>query len=325
MPAPLSEQLLGGIRGALPIGTLAFADEVSARTALEDGEVSAVLLFPAEFSRSVMSPGAVEIRFIASQHLSLAETQFTGSLSRQIAASLSVAIAGVRLASANGQFPPGDGAEFALPPGADVSVELLHVAREPAALAATFVMTFATWIAAFVGALLAFLATRAVKGPETILPVSALRSVLPVIVSAIASSSLAIVVAWTTANWPSFIEIWLLVWLATAAITLLIAGLFALFGFFAILLALPAVFYQSALSGTQIPISAAPGWLQNIAEALPFDQLGTGYRTVIIGGPEGAMPVLLLVAVGLIGLGLIWAGTFSHHRADRGGAAAVRS
>ena len=204
-----------------------FADEASARTALEDGEVSAVLLFPAEFSRSVMSPGAVEIRLIASQHLSLAETQFTGSLSRQIAASLSAAIAGVRLASANGQFPPGDGAEFALPPGADVSVEFLHVAREPAALAATFVMTFATWIAAFVGALLAFLATRAVKGPETILPVSALRSVLPVIVSAIASLSLAIVVAWTTANWPSFIEIWLLVWLATAAITLLIAGLFA--------------------------------------------------------------------------------------------------
>ena len=37
------------------------------------------------------------------------------------------------------------------------------------------------------------------------------------------------------------------------------------------------------------------------------------------------MPVLLLVAVGLIGLGLIWAGTFFHHRADRGGAAAVRS
>ncbi len=262
VPAPLSEQLLAGMQAGLPAGTTMFADEAAARTALEEGEVSAILVFPVGFSRQVMAPGAVEMSFIASQHLSLAETQFAGTLSRQLQASLSAAVAGIRLANAISEAPPGGGPGAAPPPGANVSVELLHVAATPAALSAPFVMTFATWIAAFVGALMAFLATRPVKGPETTVPVSGVRTLLPIAVTAIASLALALTVAWTSDNWGALVAIWLFAWLASAALTLLIAGLFAVLGFFAILVALPAVFYQGALSGTQIPIEAAPDWLR---------------------------------------------------------------
>jgi ABC-2 type transport system permease protein len=320
MPAPLSGQLLAGMQAGLPVGTTIFADEAAARAALEDGEVSAILVFPAGFSRQVLAPGSVDVSFVASQHLSLAETQFAGTLSRQLQASLSAAVAEIRLANAAGGAPPGGGPGAARPPAANVTVELLHVAATPAALSAPFVMTFATWIAAFVGALMAFLATRPVKGPETTVPVSGVRTLLPIAVTAIASLALAVTVAWTTGNWSAIVAIWLFAWLASAALTLLIAGLFAVLSFFAILLVLPAVFYQGALSGTQLPIEAAPDWLRNIAEALPFSDLGTGYRSLVIGGPDGSAPIMLLIVTAVIGIALIWTGTWLYHRVSANGA-----
>jgi len=318
MPAPLSQQLLAGIQAGLPVGTAAFADEASARAALGEGEVSAVLVFPAAFSQQVLAQGAVDVSFVASQHLSLGETQLTGTLSRQIQAALSAAIAGIRLANATGAAPPAGAAGPAPPAGANVSVELLYAAGSSAAVSAPFVMTFATWIAAFVGALMAFLATRPVKGPETTVPVSGVRTLLPIAVTAIASLALAVTVAWTTDNWDAIAAIWLFAWLASAALTLLIAGLFAVLGFFAILVALPAVFYQGALSGTQAPVGAAPEWLRSIGEALPFSDLGTGYRSLVVGGPEGSLPILLLLAVAAIGIALIWTGTWLYHRFGAG-------
>lgn len=321
MPAPLSQQLLAGMQAGLPVGTERFADEATARTALDEADISAILVFPAGFSRQVMAPGAVDLSFIASQHLSVAETQLAGTLSRQIQAALSAAIAGIRLANATGGGPSAEGAGPVPPPGANVTVELLHAAGSAAALSAPFVMTFATWIAAFVGALMAFLATRPVKGRETTVPVSGVRTLLPIAVTAVASLALAVTVAWTTGNWDVIVAIWLFAWLASAAVTLLLAGLFAVFGFFAILVALPAVFYQGALSGTQIPIGAAPDWLRSIAEALPFSDLGTGYRTLVIGGPDGSVPILLLIVTAVIGIALIWAGTWLYHRLPTNGAA----
>ena len=322
IPVPLSQQLLAGLRSGLPVGVAPYVDEATARQALDDGEVTAVLVFPAGFSAAVMAGGSVDVRFIAGQHLSVAETQFSSSLAGQIGASLSAAIAGIRLANATGGAPPAAGAGGPPPAGANVDVELLYVAAKPAALSAPFVMTFATWIAAFVGALMGFLATRRVKGPNTVAPVSMVRSLLPIIVSAVASICLAVVVVWTTDNWGSLVSIWLFIWLALASTTLLVAGLFAVLGFFAIIVALPVVFYQSALSGTQIPVAAAPEWLSGIAENLPFSDLGAGYRSLVIGGPEGTLPLLLLFAVAAIGLALIWIGTWIFHRVIGGGASA---
>jgi ABC-2 type transport system permease protein len=323
-PAPVSEQLVAGMQAGLPVGSARYADAAVARTALDDGEISAFLVFPAEFSRQVLSQGSVDVSFVASQHLSLAETQLAGTLSRQLQASLSAAIAGIRLANATGGAPEGGAPGAAAPPpGANVTVEFLYAATTPAALSAPFVMTFATWIAAFVGALMAFLATRPVKGPETTVPVSGVRTILPIAVTGVASLALAVTVAWTTDNWDEIVAIWLFAWLASAALTLLIAGLFAVLSFFAILVVLPAVFYQSALSGTQIPVEAAPDWLRSIADALPFSELGTGYRALVIGGPDGSMPILLLIVTAVIGVALIWAGTWFYHRLSTSGAVAA--
>ncbi len=309
----ISEQLLAGMQEGLPFRMETFADEAAARASLEEGDVSAVLVVPSEFSRGVIGQTVVDVRMIATDHLSLAETQLGRSLSGQVGAALSVAIANVRLAAANGAFPPQPGATPDFGPAAVVSTEVLYAAGRPEALPAPFVMTYATWLAAFVGSLMIFLSTRSVKGPGTLVPVGAVRSVMPLLVPAVASLALAVVVAWTTDNWDAFLQLWLFVWLATSAITLLVVGLFAVFGFFAIVIALPVAFYQSALSGTQAPLGAIPDWLQPIAEALPFADLGAGYRALVIGGPEGSIPIGLMFAVAVAGIALIWLGTWVYH------------
>jgi len=319
---PLSEQLLAGLTGSIPASVRGFDDETTAVDALDDGDVSAVLVVPGGFSAAVMGEEPVRLRFVASQHLSRSEVQFTAGLARQIEGAISSAVAGIRLAAATGAFPPPEGA--ALPgPAAIVETDILHAANNAAAMSAPFVMTFATWLAAMVGALMIFLATRGEKDPAGLRPVGLLRSAIPLAVPALASLALAIVVAWTTDNWGDVFVLWLFVWLATSAIMLLMSGLFAVVGFFALLLAIPAVFYQSALSGTQAPIGATPDWLEAIADVLPFEALGTGYRSLVIGGGDGSLPVLLLLATGVVGLALIWLGTWAHMRlvATRGGAA----
>lgn len=319
----ISDQLLAGMQEGLPFGVEPFADEAAARAALEEGDISAVLVVPPEFSQGVMGQAVVDVRMITTDHLSLAETQLGRSLSGQIGAALSAAIANIRLAAATGAFPPEPGTAPDLRPAAAVSTEVLYAAEQPEALPASFVMIYATWLAAFVGALMIFLSTRAIKGPGTLAPVAAVRSVLPLLVPAVASLALVVVVAWTTDNWEAFVQLWLFVWLATSAITLLIVGLFAVFGFLAILIALPIAFYQSALSGTQAPLGAIPDWLQPIAEALPFADLGAGYRALVIGGPEGSIPIGLMFAVAIAGVALIWLGTWIYHAVLSGRTAPV--
>lgn len=315
MPGPISEQLIAGLDAGLPAGTVRFADEAAAIEALDEGEVSAVLVFPAAFSAEVVAGTPVDLRFLGTQHLSLAETQLSASLARQIEGNMTAAIGGLRQSIAAGAFPPSPGAEPSAPqPVAVVSTELLYAANNPASLSAPFVMTFATWISAFVGALMAFIASRIFKGAHTIVPVGTLRTLLPVAVPAISALCLAVVVAWTTDNWGHLVALWLFVWLAAAAIGLVFAGLFALFGFFALLLALPLVFYQAALSGTQAPAGAIPDWLGSIADAIPFSDIGDGFRALVIGGPDGSQPILLLLAVAAIGAALVWIGTWFHHR-----------
>ena len=88
----------------------------------------------------------------------------------------------------------------------------------------------------------------------------------------------------------------------------LLAGLFALFRMFALILVLPIVFYQGAIGGTQAPVAAAPKWLRNIAEAIPFDAVGEIYRGAIIVG-TGDFPATTILLTAGIGLLLIWLGS----------------
>jgi hypothetical protein len=178
-------------------------------------------------------------------------------------------------------------------------------------------MTFATWLASFVGAMMLFIATRPERGPETMVPVGLVRSVLPILAPALAALALALVVATALGTWSIFLSLWLTIWLAIAALTLLIGGLFAIFGLWSIIVILPVVFYQGALSGAQAPIGAAPDWLRAAGEALPFDRLSIAYRSLVIGGPETAVPVGLLLAVAVAGLALVWLGTWFHRRVWR--------
>lgn len=314
MPEPMSERILSGVSASLPTGIVRFDSEAVAEDALENGDVSAVLIVPPDFSRAVASGETAALRLRTSQHLTLAETQFTASLGRQFEAAFSAAIAGMRLAEINAQTPSPDvGAGGG--PAAIVTTDLLYTANNATSLSAPFVMTFATWMSAFVGALMTFLATRAEKGRESTLTATAVRTLLPIMVATVASLALAVVVAWTTENWSSLLALWLLIWIAQTAIWLILEGLFAIVGFFALLIAIPAVFYQGALSGTQLPTAAAPDWLASIADFLPFSAIGGGYRAIVIGGPDGSQPFLLLFAIAAIGIALIWLGTWLHHHA----------
>jgi hypothetical protein len=184
-------------------------------------------------------------------------------------------------------------------------------------------MTFATWIASFIGAMMLFIATWPERGSETLLPVGLVRSALPVVAPALAALALALVVAAALGTWGIFLSIWLTIWLAISALTLFIGGLFAIFGLWSIIVVLPVVFYQGALSGAQAPVAAAPEWLRAIGEALPFDRLSIAYRSLVIGGPETAIPVGLLVTIAVIGLGLVWLGTWFHRRVWRHERAAI--
>ncbi len=302
VPLKMSDMMLQGMRANLPFHVAEFDDDAAARAALTEGEVAAVLELPQDFTANVTSGAPITVRILNGQHLSLAETQLSGALPQQLQAAMTGAIATVRLAAAQGRPP-------SLEPAVRVETETLFPASGPAALASPIVMVFATWLASFVGALMFFAATRPHLTSSTAVPLAVVRSLLPVAVAGPASLVLAIVVASAAHVWGSFFALWGLAWLATTAITLLIAGAFALFDLWAIVVVLPLVFYQSILGGAQAPIAAAPDWLRGLGEALPFSALSRGYRAVVIGGPDGAVPVGLLLVVAAIGVVLIFAGT----------------
>ncbi len=80
----------------------------------------------------------------------------------------------------------------------------------------------------------------------------------------------------------------------------------------AIIVALPLAFYQGTIAGIIAPAAAAPGWLAWVAGILPVDDLMFGMRTILIGGPEGAVPLGTVFVILLAGLVLIWVGTAGH-------------
>ncbi len=303
IPIKISDMMLQGMSGNLPFHVRRFDDQAAARDALEHGEVSAVLDFPVDFTPAVTNGGPVTVKIINSQHLTVSETQLAAALPAQLQGMMSAAIASLRLATAQGRPP-----SVELP--VKVEVETLHTASGPAALAAPVVMVFATWLSSFVGAMLFFGVTRPFLTQDTAAPITVLRSVVPLVVTGLASLLLSLVVASAAHLWGSFFPLWGLVWLAAASITLLLAGVFAVLGFWAIVIVLPLVFYQSILGGAQAPVAMAPDWLRWLGEALPFSDLARGYRAVVIGGPTGSAPILLLLGIAVLGVVLIAAGTF---------------
>ena len=297
-PIKVSEKALDGLLGNLPFSVSQFDTMDTAKEALEVGDVAAVLIFPENFSKAALSSEKVEVEFWNSQHLTITETAIGGQLPTMLQLGMSAAVASLREALANGRLPSPE-----MP--VSVNVETFHKVQSNALLVAPFVMTSTTWLAAMVGAIMLFLATKDIPHGTT---KAMVRTILPVISLGIASFALSIVVAIATGDGALVLPVWMIVWAAAVCIGWLINGLFAVFGFWALLVVLPAAFYQPAVGGVQAPLSATPDWLRSIAEVLPFDQLGAVYRGIILGGGAG-IPFALLMWVGASGLALIWLGT----------------
>ncbi len=294
-PIRISSRMLGGLGENLPFKINEFKTIDLARAALEVGEVAAVVVFPPEFSKNAIGDENFEIEIWNAQHLSVSETGMATQLPMMIQTAMSGGVASLRLAFAKGQPPTGGFLVTA-------KVTTLYETDSPARLIAPFVMTFTTWFAAFVGALLLFRATRSDLDPKEM---AGFRTLLPVINLCGASFILAIVIAAATGDWGLLIPVWWNVWLAAICLGWLMGGLFAVFGMISILVILPVTFYQSALGGAMIPVAAAPGWLRVIGEMVPFDTLGAAYRGVIHGAGFG-LPLIWLGGAACVGLVLIW-------------------
>jgi len=294
-PIKVASRVMDGLGSALPFNVTAFETADSARQALEGGEVAAVILFPPEFSKQAVADEPFEIDIWNAQHLTVAETQMGAQLPMMVQMAMSAGVASLRLALAKGQIPSGS-----LPVTA--KVDTLYLADSSTRIAAPFVLTFATWLAAFVAAVLTFIATRDIRLPWDR---AAVRTVVPVFSTGIGTVVLALVAIAAIGSWGLFLPLWLTAWGASLALVLMMLGGFAAIGLVAIIVFLPMAFYQGALGGAMAPVAAAPDWLRSIGEAVPFDLVGAVYRNVLHGASLD-VPLIWLAGAGLVGLALIW-------------------
>ena len=293
-PIRVADKLLENLPNTLPFQLTTFDAEEVARAALDQGEVAAVVVLPADFSKQAISDQPFEIAVWNAQHLTVAETQIAGQLPMMLQMALSAGVANLRLALAKGRLPDGK-----LP--VTTAVTTLHKAENTAKLPAPFVLLFTTWLAAMVGALLLALSTRGLaRGGAAVI-----RTVLPVISLGVAALVISGVVAGATADRGLFVPVLLAVWPTALALGWLMTGILALIGPIALLVLLPVVFYQSALGGVMAPVAAAPAWLARVGEAVPFDAVGAFYRGVI-HGTGTPMPVDWLGGAAVLGVALIW-------------------
>jgi len=109
---------------------------------------------------------------------------------------------------------------------------------------------------------------------------------------------------------------WLSVWLVCVCLTWLFLGVFEIIGLSALLIILPLVQYQSVLSGSVAPVSAAPDWLERIGTAVPFDTIGAAYRSIIFGS-DASLPYIWLLSAALIGIILSWGSAIFKGRMKR--------
>ena len=301
-PMKLATMAINGISGNLPFNLMELDNPEIARSALEAGEVATVIVFPEDFSKLAVGDKNFSIEILKTQHLTVSETQIASQLPMMIEFALSSAVANLRLARSKGQMPSLD-----LTVTADV--DTLHSAESTATLPAPFVMTFTSWLAAMVGTILLFLATSQMARLNR----AYIRTLVPVMTMGLASFVLALVVAFTTSQWDQFIGVWLSVWIVSLCLVWLFMGIFEVAGIWSLVVILPAVFYQSVLGGSMAPIAAAPNWLREIGEIIPFDSIGVAYRGVIYN-TGGGLPFIWLLSAALIGIILIWGSAIVKHR-----------
>jgi len=293
-PMKLASLAMEGIAGSMPFTVTVLDDPEIARSALESGDVATVILFPADFSKLAVGDKNFSIEMWNTQHLTVAETQMASQLPMMIQMALSAGVANLRLAMSKSQMPSLDLTVTA-------NVETLHRAENTAILPAPFVMTFTSWLAAMVGTILLFLATSQMANMNR----AYVRTLVPVMTMGLASFVLALVVIFTTSQWGLFIGIWLNVWLVSLCLVWLFMGIFELTGLWSLLVILPTVFYQSVLGGSMAPVAAAPDWLREIGEVIPFDSIGSAYRGVMYDA-GGGLPYIWLLSAAVIGIVLIW-------------------
>ena len=293
-PMKLASIAMEGIAGNMPFTVTVLDDPEIARAALESGDVATVILFPTDFSKLAVSDKNFSIEIWNTQHLTVAETQMASQLPMMIQMALSSGVSNLRLAMSKGQMPSLDLTVTA-------NVETLHRAENTATLPAPFVMTFTSWLAAMVGTILLFLATSQMASLNR----AYVRTLAPVMTMGLASFVLALVVVSTTLQWAQFIGIWLNVWIVSLCLVWLFMGIFELVGLWSLIVILPTVFYQSVLGGSMAPVAAAPDWLREIGEVIPFDSIGAAYRGVMYDAGEG-LPFTWLLSAALIGIILIW-------------------
>jgi len=298
-PMNLASIAMEGIAGSMPFTVTVLDDPEIAHDALESGDVATVILFPADFSKLAVGDKNFSIEIWNTQHLTVAETQMASQLPKMIQFALSSGVSNLRLAMSKGQMPSLDLTVTA-------NVETLHRAENTATLPAPFVMTFTSWLAAMVGTILLFLATSARFAPSMASMNRAyVRTLIPVMTMGLASFVLALVVVSTTLQWALFIGIWLNVWIVSLCLVWLFMGIFEVAGLWSLIVILPTVFYQSVLGGSMAPVAAAPDWLREIGEVIPFDSIGAAYRGVMYDA-GGGLPFIWLLSAALIGIILIW-------------------
>ena len=290
----ISTQAIKGISKSLPFRVTLLKNSETARDALLKGQVSSVITFPENFSQLALSNKNLSIDILNSQHLTMSETQIASQLPSMLQMALSTFVSNLRASKLNNQ-----GSNVGMM--VTTNVETMFKAKSLASLPAPFVMSFTTWMASMVGAILLFLGTRQMA----FLNRAYLRTIVPIMTMGFASFALATVVTLTTLQWEVFLMTWLSVWLVCVCLTWLFLGVFEIIGLSALLIILPLVQYQSALSGSVAPVSAAPDWLERIGTAVPFDAIGAAYRAIIFGS-DASLPYIWLLSAALMGIVLSW-------------------
>jgi hypothetical protein len=290
----ISTQAIKGISKSLPFRVTLLKNSETARDALLKGQVSSVITFPENFSQLALSNKNLSIGVLNSQHLTMSETQIASQLPSMLQMALSTFVSNLRASKLNNQ-----GSNVGMM--VTTNVETMFKAKSLASLPAPFVMSFTTWMASMVGAILLFLGTRQMA----FLNRAYVRTIVPVMTMGFASFALATVVTLTTLQWEVFLMTWLSVWLVCVCLTWLFLGVFEIIGLSALLIILPLVQYQSALSGSVAPVSAAPDWLERIGTAVPFDAIGAAYRAIIFSS-DASLPYIWLLSAALMGIVLSW-------------------
>ena len=290
----VSNQAIKILSKSLPYRLTLIEDSETAREALLKGEVASVITFPEDFSKLAISDKNLNIKILNSQHLTISETQISNQLPATIQMTLSTFISSLRLAKYKNQLPTSGML-------VNTNIETLYSSKSLASVSAPFVMSLTSWLTSMVGSILLFLATKKMS----LLNRAYLRTVIPVMVMGFASLILAIIITLTTLQWEAFFMSWLSVWLVSVCLSWLFLGAFEIIGLAALLIILPTVQYQSVLSGSMMPLSAAPEWLELVGNLVPFDSIGNAYRAIIFGS-DGSLPYYWLLGAALIGLFLSW-------------------